>query len=248
VEKNGQGEGVDKKGLVLPMSCCVHSRDAGRFFSRIARRERRRYERRGLERSQRALLAGIEQAGVVDASLLEIGCGVGYLHQRLLEAGAARAVGVDLSARMLEEAHAGAVARGLAERTDYREGDFLDISETLANADIVILDKVICCYPDARGLVERSLAKARRAYAFTIPRDRAFVRFGVGVMALAFRLLRSRFRPYVHDPEAVDAWLRQQGFSLAHRAQTLIWQSAVYLRSSFSYDRHLLGDTESIPT
>lgn len=214
------------------MSCCVHSRDAGRFFSRMARRERRRYERRGLERSQRALLTGIEEAGLEGASVLEIGCGVGYLHRRLLEAGAARAVGVDLSARMLEEARAGAQARGLAERTEYREGDFLEIGETLADADIVILDKVICCYPDAQGLVERSLAKARRIYAFTIPRDRAFVCFGVAVLAAALRLLGSRFRPYVHDPEAIDAWLRQQGFSLAHRAQTPIWQCAVYLRSN----------------
>ncbi len=210
----------------------MHSRDAGRFFSRLARRERRRYERRGLERSQSALLTGLEQAGLGGASVLEIGCGVGYLHQRLLEAGAGRAVGVDLSARMLEEARAGASARGLAERTDYREGDFLEIGETLADADIVILDKVICCYPDAQGLVERSLAKARRIYAFTIPRDRAFVRLGVAVLAAALRVLGSRFRPYVHDPDAIDAWLRQQGFSLAHRAQTPIWQSAVYLRNS----------------
>jgi 2-polyprenyl-3-methyl-5-hydroxy-6-metoxy-1,4-benzoquinol methylase len=216
------------------MSCCLHSRDAGRFFSRMARRERRRYERRGLERPQRALLAGIEQADFTDASLLEIGCGVGYLHQRLLEAGAARAVGIDLSARMLEEARAGAQARGLAERTDYREGDFLEIGNTLAGADIVILDKVICCYPDAQSLVERSLAMAKRAYAFTIPRDRAFVRFGVGVMAVALRLLGSRFRPYVHDPEEIDTWLRQQGFSLAHRAQTPIWQSTVYVHHGSS--------------
>ncbi|MDX1486911.1 MAG: class I SAM-dependent methyltransferase [Acidiferrobacterales bacterium] len=200
----------------------------------MARRERRRYERRGLERSQRALLTGIEQADLAGASLLEIGCGVGYLHQRLLKAGAARAVGVDLSARMLEEARAGAKACGLVERTDYLEGDFLQIGGTLADADIVILDKVICCYPDARGLVERSLGKARRVYAFTIPRDRAFVRFGAGVMALAFRLLGSRFRPYVHDPESVDSWLRQQGFSSTYWAQTPIWQSSVYVRHGSS--------------
>ena len=103
---------------------------------------------------------------------------MGPFHQRLLEAGAGRAMGVDLSARMLEEARAGAQASGLATRTEYREGDFLEISEEFTDADIVILDKVICCYPDAQGLVERSLAKARRVYAFTVPRDRAFVRFG----------------------------------------------------------------------
>src|SRR3954454_25044569 len=140
-----------------PMSTCfVHNRDTGRFFGWFAKRYRKRFARKGLEPSQRHLMKGLTSSGFNGATLLEIGCGIGYLHQRLLEAGAASAVGVDLSAKMLQEAREQAQQHGLAERTDYREGDFVELADMLAPADIVILDKVICCYPDADALVQRS--------------------------------------------------------------------------------------------
>ncbi|HMK21014.1 MAG TPA: class I SAM-dependent methyltransferase, partial [Terriglobales bacterium] len=153
-------------------TCCVHNRETGRFFGWFAGRYRKRFARKGLERSQKQLMKGLTSSGFSDASLLDIGCGTGYLHQRLLQAGAARAVGVDLSTEMLEQARAQAREQGLAERTEYREGDFVELAESLAPADIVILDKVICCYPDADALVQRSARLAGRVYAFTVPRDR----------------------------------------------------------------------------
>jgi hypothetical protein len=70
--------------------------------------------------------------GFNGATLLDIGCGIGYLHQRLLQAGASSAVGVDLSAKMLEEARAQAREQGLTERTDYREGEFVELAHALA--------------------------------------------------------------------------------------------------------------------
>lgn len=100
--------------------CCPHSRSAGRLFSRFARRSRRRFEKKGLEASQRQLVEGLERAGFGNASLLEVGSGVGYLHQYLLQRGAATAVGVDLAPKMIEEAEALARKNGLAERTHYR--------------------------------------------------------------------------------------------------------------------------------
>src|SRR5215470_11763244 len=160
-------------------SCCVHNRDAGRFFGWFARSYRKRFARKGLEPSQQQLMSGLLASGVSDASLLDIGCGTGYLHHRLLQAGAASAVGVDLSAAMLVEARAQAREEGFAGRTDYFEGDFVELADAFAPADIVLLDKVICCYPDAAALVQRSARKAKRVYAFTIPRDRWTVRLGL---------------------------------------------------------------------
>jgi 2-polyprenyl-3-methyl-5-hydroxy-6-metoxy-1,4-benzoquinol methylase len=143
-------------------TCCVHNRDTVRFFGWFAKRYRKRFARKGLEPSQKHLMKGLTASGFNGATLLDIGCGIGYLHQRLLQAGASSAVGVDLSAKMLEEAHAQAREQGLAERTDYREGDFVELADVMAPADIVILDKVICCYPDAQALVEGSARMARR--------------------------------------------------------------------------------------
>jgi len=210
--------------------CCPHSRSAGRFFSRFARHYRRRFRKKGFEPSQRHLLEGIERAGFRDATLLEIGSGVGALHQHLLQRGAASAVGVDLAPAMIEEAEALAREDGLADRTRYRVGDFVEEAGTFEPADLVILDKVICCYPDARRLVEASVARARRAYAFSIPRYRWYTRLGVGMVALALRLVRSDFRPYVHDPEQIDAWLRAAGFSRCYENHTIAWLARVYVR------------------
>ena len=118
--------------------CCPHSRSAGRFFSLFATRYRRRFARKGLEPSQRQLLAGLERTGFSGAEVLEIGCGVGHLHQTLLERGAGTAVGIDLAPRMLREAELWAKERGLAPQARYLEGDFVTMDRDLATADVTL--------------------------------------------------------------------------------------------------------------
>jgi 2-polyprenyl-3-methyl-5-hydroxy-6-metoxy-1,4-benzoquinol methylase len=143
------------------MNCCAAiNADTGRFFSRFAGLNRLRFRLFGFEQTQRQLMRGICDGGIEGATLLEIGCGPGYLHRALLRLGASRATGVDLSAGMLAIARAGAQAEGLAERTAYVQGDFTQIADAVPDADVVVLDKVICCYPDWGSLVERSLLKA----------------------------------------------------------------------------------------
>jgi magnesium-protoporphyrin O-methyltransferase len=213
-------------------SCCTHNRDTGRFFGWFARRDRRRFASKGLEPSQKQLVEGLRRSGFAGASLLEIGCGVGYLHQRLLQDGAASAIGIDLSAKMLDEARDQARVQGLAERTEYREGDFVELADSMAPADVVILDKVICCYPDAERLVQRSAHKAARAYAFTIPRDRSSVRFALWSTSLVLKLMRCSFRARVHSPEAIDSRLTDAGFERVFQESTFIWLTRVYARAS----------------
>ena len=215
-------------------TCCVHNRDTGRFFGWFAGRYRKRFARKGLEPSQKQLMEGLMSSGLNDARLLDIGCGTGYLHQRLLQAGAGRAVGVDLSTKMLEEARAQAREQGLAERTDYREGDFVELADVLARADTVILDKVICCYPDANALVQRSARLAGRVYAFTIPRDRWTVRLALFAGRVFLALIRCGFRSYVHDLAAIDSWLTHLDFARVFEECTFTWLTRVYVRRSES--------------
>ncbi len=211
-------------------SCCIHAGAAERFFSRFAKHYRKRYLKSGLEASQRQLLAGLEQVGFEKASVLEIGCGVGYLHQRLLELGAASATGIDISHEMVVEAQHLAEQRGVESRVNYRQGDFLECCDQLESAELVVLDKVICCYPDAENLVQRSLEKSDRIYALTIPRDRWFVRLGLNAMGLLLWLFRSDFRSYLHDPVLIEEWITRQGYVKSYQNQTLCWLSQVYRR------------------
>jgi magnesium-protoporphyrin O-methyltransferase len=211
-------------------TCCVHNRDTARFFGWFAKRCRKRFARKGLEASQQQLVEGLTRSGFNGATVLEVGCGIGYLHQRLLQAGASSAVGVDLSAKMLEEARAQAREQGLAERTGYREGDFIELVDVLAPAEIVILDKVICCYSDADALVQGSARMAGRVYAFTIPRERWSVVFALLVSRGLLALIRCGFRSYLHDPAVIDRWLAHEGFARVFEESTFFWLTRVYSR------------------
>jgi SAM-dependent methyltransferase len=210
--------------------CCPHSVSANRLFSFFARRYRKRFNRKGFEPSQKQLLTGLQQAGYGGKMVLEIGSGVGHLHQTLLEQGAQSAVGIDLASSMIEEAEAWAVERGLSDRTRYYQADFMNMEEVLEAADVVILDKVVCCYPDADGLVHKSLSKTRQVYALTYPRDRWYVRAGIAFGAFLMKLIRSDFRPYLHDPIQVEQWITESGFKKIYVANTPIWLTQVFER------------------
>jgi magnesium-protoporphyrin O-methyltransferase len=211
-------------------TCCAHALATGRLFSFFARRYRRRFARNGLEASQHQLLAGLDAVGYDHASVLEIGCGVGHLHQTLLERGASNAVGIDLAPAMLEQAADWARERGLTARTRYLQGDFMALAPGMEAADVTVLDKVICCYPDVRGLLERTLARTRHACALVYPRDRWPVRLGMRLIGTALWLLRSDFRPYVHDPWRVEALIHACGLRKAHDNRTALWHAQVWVR------------------
>lgn len=210
--------------------CCPHSNSANRFFSFFASRYRKRFEKKGFEPSQKQLLEGLQRAGYQDARILEIGSGVGHLHQTLLEQGANSAVGIDLASKMICEAQQWAKDRGLTDRTNYIEGDFMEISKAVKDADVTVLDKVVCCYPDADGLVHESLQKTNRVYALTYPRNRWYVRAVMGTTAWVMKIMRSDFRSYVHDPVLIEKWIRDSGFDKVYQDNNLVWLTQVYVR------------------
>lgn len=214
----------------MSASCC-HSQSASRIFSFFAHSSRRRFEKKGFEPSQQHLLAGLEAVGYDGATILDIGCGVGHLHQSLLEKGAESAAGIDLAPKMLLEAQSWADARGLGDRVRYLEGDFLELDEEVAAADVCLLDKVVCCYPDAPGLLQKSLEKTEKVFALTYPRDRWFVRLGTRLWNAVLWLIRSDFRTYVHDPALIERSIVGAGLKKHFEDQTAAWRTQIYLRA-----------------
>ncbi len=210
-------------------SCCCHTQAASGLFSRFAKYYRHRYRWFGLESSQRQLVAGLNQAGFRDATLLEIGCGVGYLHQWLLKQGAAMAIGVDLSPGMLEEARELAREQGLGDKVSYLQGDYVELSKDIACADIVILDKVICCYPDAETLLASATENANRILALTYPRVHLINRLGMGILNRFLALIGSDFRTYLHDPAHIQRYLSVLGWKKIYESNTLTWLNQIYL-------------------
>lgn len=215
--------------------CCPHDLAAARCFSAFAPLYRWRFRRGRLERTQRQLVAGLEAAGVLEgAALLEVGCGVGHLHQLLLARhGAVHAVGVDLAPRMIAEARRLAAERGLGERTEYHVGDYLALADALGEADVALLDKVVCCHPEGVRVLAEAARRTRRAVALTYPRDRAAVRAGACLINAAMALARSAFRVHVHPPASLEAALRGAGLRRTFHAQTTVWRTEVWTREPY---------------
>jgi 2-polyprenyl-3-methyl-5-hydroxy-6-metoxy-1,4-benzoquinol methylase len=203
------------------------------FGERTAARDLKRYRRRGPSKPTRVLLDALRARGVQGASVLDIGGGVGAIQHELLDAGAEAATGVDASPAYLKAAGEEARRRGHADRVNHREGDFVALADRVAPADVVTLDRVICCYPDMDALVGRSAERARRLYGLVYPRDAWWTRLAFRCVNLGLRTARREFRVFVHHTEAVDAVATARGLTRGlQRTAGPVWQVAVYERTS----------------
>lgn len=213
------------------MSCCHHCRDAENLFDqRDAARRLTRYQRKGPEGTTLLLIDGLRAADVAGASLLDIGGGVGVVHHELLRAGAASAIDIDASSAYIAAARAESARRGTAERVAYQHGNFVAIAATIAPTDIVVLDRVVCCYPDMPALVGAAAARAGRLLGLVYPRDTWWVRFGVRAFNLTLSLQRTSFRVFCHPTAAVDAQIRSAGLAPRLHKVAGPWQVAIYER------------------
>ncbi len=200
------------------------------FSPACAARELRRYRRRGPIRSTRRLIAALEAQGSAGATLLDIGGGIGAVQHELMKAGSAAALHVDGSAAYLAAAREEAQRQGYAGRARYLHGDFVEIAHEVEPADIVTLDRVICCYPDMEALVRLSAARARKLYGLVYPRRAWLVRLVLTAWNAAARLRRCPLRMYLHPPREVDRIVRAAGLSLRQAERSLVWEIAVYHR------------------
>lgn len=182
--------------------------------------------------SRRLLDALAVDAVAAAPSVLEVGCGGGALCIALLERGAASANGVDLSAASLEVARGRAEAAGLADQTRFELGDGALVP--LAPHDWVVLDRVLCCYPDLDRLVGNSVSAARQRYAFSVPASSGWP--GVvnriwSWLEEATEWLRGRpCRGYVHAVTTIEARLTDAGFRRTRSSTARLWYVAVFDR------------------
>jgi magnesium-protoporphyrin O-methyltransferase len=212
------------------MDCCQCRGIESQFDQAEAARKLREYRRSGPAKTTRVLLDALAAEGVGGMTLLDIGGGVGALQHELLKAGAAHVTDVDASGAYLAAARSEAERQGHAGRTTFRYGNFVDLADEIAPADIVTLDRVICCYHDMPALVGRSSAKAQRLYGLVFPRDAWWVRAGVRAENALLWLQRTPFRVFAHRGEDVDAVAREKGLERRFARNVGIWQIVVYAR------------------
>jgi magnesium-protoporphyrin O-methyltransferase len=213
------------------VGCCSPPRGYTRIFSkRAARKDAKRYRREGLDDTAAAMVGFLRERGVEGASVLEIGGGVGAIQLELLESGAATATNLELSPEYEEEAAALAREHGVEERVERRLGDVVLTPGLAAEADAVVMHRVVCCYPDYDALVGAAAERSRRYLVMSFPRPRLAIRAAMGALNLLARSLRWEYRTWVHSPEALVAAAERRGLTLARQSSGPVWLVAALER------------------
>jgi SAM-dependent methyltransferase len=215
------------------MNCCSseHTQAKDTFFTKRSKNYAKHFRKKGLDKPQQLLLEGILKVNSLSSkSLLEIGCGAGGMLISLLQRGASKAIGIDASEGMLEKAKEIVKEHNVESKIEFLYGDFSANANGIAQSDITILDKVLCCEENPQTLIEKSTAKTKEVYAVTFPKDSLLVRVFVKGGILLTKVFRMKFTPFYHEPKQLRSWIEAQNFSTAYANETIMWQVLVFKR------------------
>ena len=207
-------------------SHCVAT--ARHFDGAIAARDLERYLKDGPDLTTRLLLDSLRGSISPESTLLDVGSGIGVVSFELLAAGMGSATLVDASPSYLEVAGVEAQRRGIETRLNLVPGNFVAVAGRFSVADVVVLDRVVCCYPDYRALLESALSRCRGLLGLSYPRDRWYVRAMIGFENLVRRTKGDEFRAFVHPEAALESIVVKAGLRRLSRRSSLVWRADVY--------------------
>lgn len=203
-----------------------------KFDQKYVAKKLKEYRRKGPKKTTWQLIEALRAEGVGGMTLLDIGGGVGDIQHEMLRSGIRYAINNEASTAYLEACRQEAERLGHSDQIRHIHGNFVDLAKDISLADIVTLDRVICCYRDMPNLINLSTQKARRFYGIIYPLDKWWIRSYILVYYnFSNWLRRSPMRMFVHPPDAVEAVIRNNGFGRRFYREMGPWQVAVYARS-----------------
>ena len=212
----------------MPCNCCQMENNT--FGEDSAKADIKSYRKRGPAEQTKLILGAVRSLGLKNAELLDIGGGIGVIHHELLEDVAREATHVDASSAYLKVAKEEASRRGHADRVSYVHADFTDVAQDIPTADIVTLDRVVCCYPDFRGLLKAAAEHGRRVIALTYPREVWYLKLGFNIVNFFQGLGKDPFRIFIHPIGEIDGILKREGFEQVSIQRLFVWEMACYQR------------------
>jgi len=188
------------------------------------------YRKRGPANQTKLILEAVRSLGLKDASLLDIGGGIGTIHHELLKDVASEATHVDASSAYLKIATEEAKRLGHEAQVKFIHADFTDVADELPQVDVVTLDRVVCCYPNMRALLKAASSKSRRAIALTYPREEWYIKAVMSIMNFFQRLRKDPFRIFVHPVSEMESLLNGEGLKKISTRKLFVWEMSLYQR------------------
>ena len=209
--------------MLAGVDCCDPNGLDRVFAGRLVRQELRAFRRGGLSRRQREMMALLEPLTPC-SSVLDIGCGVGAIGTTLLARGAVSGLFIDVSSAYLNAAREVAAEAGVGERAAFYRDDFATSARSYPRADVVVLDRVVCCYPDAPALLEKAARHSQRTLIFSYPRPLWFTPVFRVLCAFGMRLIGQEYRFFLHDPQLLLEAATGAGHKLVATRPAGLWQ------------------------
>ena len=214
------------------MDCCQCEGIETKFDKAYAAKKLEKYRKDGPKNTTLQLIDALRSEDVSGMTLLDIGGGLGDIQHELLKMGVARAQNVEASKGYLEASRVEAERQGHTDKIRFIHGNFVDLVEDIDRADIVTLDRVICCFHDMQNLVNLSSLKAKRLYGVVYPRDTWWVALGISVYYNGRNWLkRNPMRYFIHPSEGVEAVVQWNGFKRRFYREMGPWQVAIFSRT-----------------
>src|SRR5687768_514368 len=151
------------------MNCCQCEDIDQHFGKERVKEDLREYRRRGPGPTAKIMLDGLKAQNLQCATLLDVGSGIGVIVHELMGETIINATCVESAKAYLEVAEAEARRRGHHDRVEFVYGDLAELAIRLDAADLVTLDRVVCCYPHFEKLLAASTDKCRQWCALSYP-------------------------------------------------------------------------------
>ena len=214
----------------MPCNCCEMENNT--FGEDEAKANLKDYRKRGPANQTKLILEAVRSLGLKNASLLDVGGGIGTIHHELLKDVASEATHVDASSAYLKIATEEAERLGHSEQVKFIHADFTDVAGELPQVDVVTLDRVVCCYPNFRELLKAASSKSRMAIAMTYPRETWWLKTGMAVANFFQRLRNDPFRIFIHPVAEMESLLNGEGLQRVSVRRLFVWEMALYQRGS----------------
>ena len=212
----------------MPCNCCEVTDNA--FSDEEAKANLRDYRRRGPASQTQLILEAVRSLRLRSATLLDVGGGIGVIYHELLNDVAREATHVDASSAYLKIAKEETARRGHLEQVKFIHADFTDVAADLPPADVVTLDRVVCCYPDFRELLKSAAARSRTAMVMTYPREVWWTRLALALMNFYQRIIKDPFRAFVHPVAEMESVLNGAGLRRVSTRRLFVWEMSLYRR------------------
>ena len=212
------------------MSCCQCQGIENMFDKKSAKRALKRYLKKGPSKTTEMLLKAIHKTEVKGLDFLDIGGGIGAIQYDLIKAEASSGTSIEASPAYIDLVKEEIHKNNLAEIIDFKHGDFTAIVSDVDSADIVTLDKVICCYDNMSELVRLSSKLSRKIYAVIYPRDVWWTKLALPFINFYPIIKGSPFRVFIHPTKKVEEIIIRNGLKRDYYATTLFWQVATFTK------------------